>query len=490
MLVLGALLVIGCSCSQKEGQQDSTVVPPPDLGPASDHSILADLSKDTRSPDRGYIFYKDLGPVPDINLAQCRDIGPLPQAADAAASLAVKPALKWTCKLAAGMESVSSPVVGDGGTISITGKTKLHAVSSAGKLLWSIRPRSGAWLYGAKPLAFQKTLVFGTSYSMVESATMTGKALTAVSLDGPFNPLLTRTVGYPVLGPGGMILVGGADSKLYTIDYRFQFQKRIVLPASSLYNLVVDEQGNIYTDLTAFPRVMSLSPSGKVRWSRILLNSANGSIASIIISKMGDVIATVGDRPGYQKYKTHIVALDQSCGSERWRYTIDAAARLHMVLDTDGTMYFQTTLHGDGPVKLWALTPGGKLKWSTKLENSSGTGYLFFNTIGPIGADGTLYTIILNGGTVGDTSGTPQVRAYSRQGKVLWNVPISWMSGTSRTPLLLKDGSLVFGGAITSGGATNTYLISVQTTSPGMARSAWPRVYHDNLNSSNLSTPL
>jgi hypothetical protein len=41
-----------------------------------------------------------------------------------------------------------------------------------------------------------------------------------------------------------------------------------------------------------------------------------------------------------------------------------------------------------------------------------------------------------------------------------------------------------------TGRTKSTALIAVQTRSPGLARSPWPRPRHDNQNTSNQGTPI
>jgi hypothetical protein len=59
---------------------------------------------------------------------------------------------------------------------------------------------------------------------------------------------------------------------------------------------------------------------------------------------------------------------------------------------------------------------------------------------------------------------------------------------------LRADGALIFSGMLGNldnpGSWEGTYLFAVQTRSPGLAHSPWPRARHDNQSTGNQGTPL
>lgn len=183
--------------------------------------------------------------------------------------------------------------------------------------------------------------------------------------------------------------------------------------------------------------------------------------------------------------------LDRACGAERWRVAVTGGSvRFPLVVDGDGTIY--GSISGQAKVydRLVAHSADGKPKWTVDLKTAS-PGELEYGTVGPIGADGALYTVIANR-ALGEPAGPSRVRAYSRAGLELWSVPVPGLSvqTTGGQPVLRSDGLLVLGGTVSETGPDKAYLFAVQTPSPGLTKSAWPRALHDNQSSANLSTPL
>ena len=104
-----------------------------------------------------------------------------------------------------------------------------------------------------------------------------------------------------------------------------------------------------------------------------------------------------------------------------------------------------------------------------------------------------IYVQIMNGLGKYDTTYEPsQVRAYSSSGKLLWKLLIPGMnadSGVHSQPVLLDDGTLVLAAWVETKTEQGAFLYGIQTKSPGMAKSAWPRALHDNANTSRLTPP-
>ena len=77
-------------------------------------------------------------------------------------------------------------------------------------------------------------------------------------------------------------------------------------------------------------------------------------------------------------------------------------------------------------------------------------------------------------------SGVSKVRGYSPAGEVRWELVLPFLAPFSK-PLLFKDGKLVF--VAPFGTPKEEYLVAIQTPSPGLAKTIWPRAFHDNQNS-------
>jgi hypothetical protein len=97
------------------------------------------------------------------------------------------------------------------------------------------------------------------------------------------------------------------------------------------------------------------------------------------------------------------------------------------------------------------------------------------------GADGTTYTVLCHAGNQLSTT----VLAYDSQLAVLWQLDIG--PGCPNGPGALTDDGMIY---LTRPAQNNptTELIAIQSTSPGLARSSWPTLRHDNRGTSWLSS--
>jgi outer membrane protein assembly factor BamB len=193
--------------------------------------------------------------------------------------------------------------------------------------------------------------------------------------------------------------------------------------------------------------------------------------------------------PQSQILKNHVVSMDPGCGAERWKTILSGGAEFPIVIGPHGRIFLSVGFP-DAPSRLVALSPRGKVLWNVPLNSTTGSSRFYFSTIGPVGANLVLYAITYNGGLPNDPDGPPEVRAYSLEGKVLWKLPMEGMRVDQSDALLRPDGTLIFGALLRNEKVPGVYLVAVQTRSPGMARTPWPRARHDNQNTGNLATKL
>jgi len=305
-------------------------------------------------------------------------------------------------------------------------------------------------------------------------------------------PLWSQRVLLPPLDPtahqsatavgatlAGEFVIAGANHKLFIADTTGNI--RVTTPNSAAiihgWFPVVGSDGSSYFSVIASPaRVASFSVDGVRRWMRSYGPGEGSGI--LALGAKGELLIGMGTHKIAKPYGSALVGVDSSCGSERWRTSFAGIVQYPMVVGLDGTIYLAT----HEPQQLLAVRPGGKVAWTI----SEQTG-LWSTTIRPIGADGTIYTIFSDAWSPG---GEPsQVRAYSLAGQELWKLPVPGLF-TDGTAVLRNDGMLIFSGMIREGTTDNTYLIAVQTRSPGLAKSPWPRGRHDNQNTGNQGTPL
>jgi outer membrane protein assembly factor BamB len=485
--------------------------PAPDVRPgdlrARDRDPPVDLPAADRAPrDRAREIAHDLL-EPDLNLALCKDASTSAPDATSAAPLPVKPALAWKTVISSGgqLGSLERPFLGPGGNLHITDNLKdgVVAVSPAGKLLWSsgIPTPMVTWIKPAMPLG--DIVVFGGATSL--SATIPPEAWLfgfrcaappycsgtfMRQIPGPFQKY-GRVVSLPArAAQADAFHIAYDDGNLYTYDAAGTKLRSTPLPGWNFSAIAVDETGTVYLGLASpVSRLVAVSASGKVIWSR-KLHLALGWILSLALTSSGDLLVAVmtdNKPPG----ASDLVKLDRHCGTERWRTSFTGQLFDPILIDVDGTSYVHVYGEGKFNSRLVAVSPAGKEKWSTEIEHTSNGPNLRLQSVGPIGADGVIYALIDNIGPGGIIDGPPRVRAYSRQGKELWNLDLLGASLNSflGNPALLANGLLFFGARYTESGVEKSYALAVQTPSPGLAKSPWPRAGHDNQNSANLATP-
>ncbi len=486
-VVLG---VCACTCT-KEGDTNTAVA-----------DAAVDAGRDVQHEQHGErpLWPLDIGPIPDANTALCKDAW-FPDATsvlDSKVPLAVKPEIKFKTLLAKGTFSAgSAPLLGPDGNIHILIQQGLFGISPDGQVKWSVSPPVPSFGFGTNPLGINgKWLVFGTDEG-IYGVSRTGAGDWLVPFKGTIDPAAppgSDVTSAPALDGKGNVLIAGPDHLLYRIDGKGSLVGTSQLPgrAWGMWHPVVDAKGNTYLRLRgAYERVALISNTGKTRWTRLVLPGTG--ILAMSIGANGDlVVAALQEIKKPQmspQYVSHLMSLDQGCGAERWRTTLDGSAGFPILVGPSGELFLM--LGGNKADKLVSLTSQGKPRWSTDLENSGSTGFLGFAAVGPLGADGAIYTLIKNDGPKGNPSGPPQVRAYAMaDGKELWKLSIAGMSFTFGYPLLRTDGMLIFGANFPNDPVPGFYLVGVQTPSPGLALAPWPRARHDNQSSGNVVTKL
>jgi outer membrane protein assembly factor BamB len=438
----------------------------------------------------------------DTDVSKCtapRDITPQTYVAP----LAVTPALKWKCHLAKGELPLTSPIE-IGSQIVVTSMIGgIQAVSLEGALLWSLPPPAAdpSWFMNFGAMGIGDSVFFGDgawrpiAYGKVHAVSLTGSEKWQRSLDGPFSDKV-QPVNGPSLAGDGAILVGGGDKTLYALDSATgEIKRRMPLPAVA-QDIVVDSTGTTYVSLFGSSTLVALSAAGKLLWTRALIpslpapSSPTNEILGLAIAPTGDVIAAAyfNNTGKPSEGKSKVMSIDPGCGRVRWTTAIDRVLRGPLV-GLDGAILFAVMYYGEGNDALLSLSPQGETSWRKELGTALGTGSSAkFVGIGPLGADGTLHALVYARGNGPD----PRVVGFSQNGDITWNLAMPTMQfdlGIYQ-PVLLKDGTLVFGAEVMQRLSSDVFLVAVQTRSPGLATSAWPRVHHDNRSTSNVTTPL
>jgi hypothetical protein len=143
-------------------------------------------------------------------------------------------------------------------------------------------------------------------------------------------------------------------------------------------------------------------------------------------------------------------------GDTKWQYEADSTVTGSPVVGQDGTVHIATAR------TVYALTPDGSLKWKVNAPQQCTSSPL-------IAADGTLYI----GGDAG-------LFALHPDGSEKWSMRAGSANGS---PTIAADGTIYF---------TCGYLWICATRDEGspLAKSSWPKMFHDAANSSRILTPF
>jgi hypothetical protein len=141
-------------------------------------------------------------------------------------------------------------------------------------------------------------------------------------------------------------------------------------------------------------------------------------------------------------------------GNAVWTSQVDGMLLGSAVVGADGTVYFAT------PNSVHALAPNGAPKWQTNTPFQGTTGLALAD-------DGTIYG-----------AGTDGMYAVRADGSLKWT--LHTMAGTG-APTIAPDGTIYFP-------CGYMWVCAVEDQGSPLAKSPWPKMYHDNANSSRILT--
>ncbi|MCK5651743.1 MAG: PQQ-like beta-propeller repeat protein [Gemmatimonadetes bacterium] len=282
------------------------------------------------------------------------------------------------------------------------------------------------------------------AYDEYPSASSVGQRVPAIGDDGTLyvpadalyaiNPDGTRKWRFPTSwGPQGMPVIG---------------------PDGTIY--ITGGQDNLW----------AVNPDGTQKWLFKLVVGSEMSFGSPAIDADGTIYVPAEDGD-----KGYLYAINPD-GQQRWRYAVQGAGRAlrsSPAIAPDGTIYVGTKF-GDPAAQMLALNPDGTIKWTLDVEPVVGADDIYCSPT--IGADGTIY--------FGAETGF--FYAVDAAGNLKWSIKLNGGNVWS-SPALLDDGTLYFGNVgLSWEGEWYGYLFAVQTNSPGLAASPWPKFRRNNRN--------
>jgi len=274
----------------------------------------------------------------------------------------------------------------------------------------------------------------------------------------------------PVVGPTGMIYFtkSASNSVTWTIvalhcDGSFAFESAQYI-GSPVNNLTIAQDGTIYVS-TRQDLLYALFPNGSVKWTKdfspVTPDVPSGSPGTVAIGQDGTLYLSTAD--GYF-FNDWLVALYPD-GTTKWGHNYGANGALIPAVAPTGTIIsskpqdrsvvahdlttgeplWETFLGADpgtisapaiGPDgtiyvwfnRLWALSPGGHVKWSTALTNTS------LGSTPTIAADGS----ILFATSDFSAGGAATLFSFSASGQPTWSVGLATGLGFA-TPQIALD---------------------------------------------------
>ena len=166
------------------------------------------------------------------------------------------------------------------------------------------------------------------------------------------------------------------------------------------------------------------------------------TISTIFLVIPGVAFAQLADSPwpmlhggaqhgGQSPYNTEHIN-----GTLKWVFEADAAIESSPVIDKEGTIYF-----GAHDGKLYALNPGGTLKWTFD------AGPPVYDERWKVSKSIMATPAIANDGTIYIYSSANYLFAVNPDGTEKWRFPIKWGNDFWSSPIVGKDGTIYIGSA-------------------------------------------
>ena len=359
------------------------------------------------------------------------------------------PRLLWQYEAERG--ALATLVLGSDGTVYVGGNNALMALSSDGKLKWQstyagllyIVGASDGNIYGASSLG----LIFGFSDD--------GKL--------SWNPG-AGLIGFgapPAVGTGGALVYANSVSDVFAFNPQKSnsetwsqntFREGMLGQNYALPGQATTSQERsrsspvIWRDETiALGRQHWLhlfNPDGSPQW---FIELTTGQLGQAALAHDG-TIYIADDR-------SNLFAVSRY-GQLKWTYQPDYWIIGSPIVGEDGTIYLVTS------EKTYAVSPDGSLKWSAKMPQPPSTGPA-------LAADGTIY--------VGGDSG---IFALHSDGTAKWALHAMRATGA---PTIASDGTIYFP-------CGYSWVCAVADEGSPLAKSPWPKEFHDPANSNRILT--
>ncbi|MGA8012308.1 MAG: PQQ-binding-like beta-propeller repeat protein [Candidatus Acidiferrales bacterium] len=373
-----------------------------------------------------------------------------PGGAPGASTTASAPKLKWTFK-PDNNSAVASIVIGKDGTIFAGANNGIYAIAPDGTRQWKTQIAGLLYLAGSDEGTLYVASSYGLIFSVLSNGTLSWKpGQGLIGFGGP-----------PAIGKNGYVFFANTVSDLFAFrpgsstspDWsQGTFREGIVNVNSSLPGeaRVGGAQSRntpaIWRDETmALPRqhwIHLFYPDGSSPWFSEL---TPGQLGPAALADDGTIYVADDRRTFFAVRRS---------GDTLWQFTTDGMVMGSAVVGADNTIYFATSN------SVYALTPEGSLKWQIKAPQQA-------TTAPALADDGTVY--------VGGATGFFAIRS---DGSLKWT--LRTMSATG-APTIAADGTIYYP-------CGYQWVCALQDEGSPLAKSPWPKMYHDPANTSRILT--
>jgi outer membrane protein assembly factor BamB len=361
------------------------------------------------------------------------------------------PQVKW--QFSADDEIVSTPALGEDGTIYFSSRQSLYALAPDGKMKWRYFP--GAEL-GSSPMVGPDGSIYIVDAGCVLHALNPDGAKRwiaqiglAPSVNGAFGQPCWRAAT-PALGASDLLFVANFGGPVLAVDAGSGITTNQFKEVGGPDSPEIPETGS---GVAGGGALQFFDSAGRVSWT-VRLSSGQNTVnfRTAAIAKSG-VIAVAGWDSKFHVY--------DFAGRPQWEFPGDWTA--NPVIAADGTIYvgnFESVV---------ALSAAGAPIWKTSVPIAGAPA---------LAADGTIYVPSQDVGKGKNRGNLFSLYALNPQGAIKWRLPVDAL--IEHGPTIAPDGTVYLGtrsdGAIGVKPHSGT-LYAIRESNGGLMRRGWPKSY-------------
>jgi len=386
--------------------------------------------------------------------------------------------------------SLSSPAIGDDGTLYSKGSDGLYAINPDCTLKWKYQITSPGGGYSSPVIADDGTIYLLTNDSLYAVTPGSSSATFKWQRSGIGGNANIQTT--PAIGSDGTIyVINNSTGLLYAInpaDGSLKWPNPYHVATNGITgndsSPVIGCNNVIYVGSSG-GGLYAIKPDGTLKWQFTELGGGARNATPVVGSDCSVYTGIL--KYADQNVVNNYLAAVNPDGSRKWFYEIPSSHFVYYInsisIGNDGTVYGATEEGG-----LYAINPDSSLKWNYPYPSSAG---MLMNQVPSfvIGIDGTIYLQLY--GTAGG------IYAINPNGTLKWQKTIA-SRASNPSPVIGSDGTIYLRNGMPpstlhaiQGDAPWTYT-DYQNSMKGYANSPWPRFKQNNFNTAHRpsSTPV